>query len=182
MLIIIVIMTLFIISMMKIITKIIMKIILKYIDNNDHEIDKDYDTENDDYMANDDDAEPQGAAADHSQQHSAMVQQIDGAFLTPDSISPEHVAIQTLDHESSMDWDNYASDPSFLTGEIPTTKRKRKSSTRDDFIDETNTSITTSDDDQCILDEPPRVPPRARSRTSVIQCNSYTCKPKHFKT
>ena len=120
------------------------------------------------------------AVAHHDEQHEAVVQQVDGALLTPHSLSTNSVLALTQKSNSELEWDNYASEPSFLGNPTCSIKRKTKSSTRNDFIDETYTTTNSNDEDAFFPDEPPRIPPRARSSQSVIQCNSTTCKPKRF--
>ena len=124
--------------------------------------------------------EPQEAAAHHDDQLEDVVQQVDGVQLTPDSLSTEPVLAFTHNGNSSLEWDNYASEPSFLGNPIHPSKRKTKSSTRNSFIDEPCITTTSNDEDAFFTDEPPQIPPRARSRQSVIQCSSKTCKPKQF--
>ena len=79
-----------------------------------------------------------------------------------------------LKDDNSLDWDNYASDPSYISVH-ETATRYLHSSTRDDLIDANSTDETL--EDEIFGTNAPSLPPRARRATSVIQCNSYTCKP-----
>ena len=103
--------------------------------------------------------------------------EVNGDEILPDTLSTDQDTAHK-ENDTSLDWDNYASEPYFLRNRIQSPKKLRLSSTRDDFIDEPNKSTNTTDDEAFLLDHLPPIPPRARSRTSVIQCNSNTCKPR----
>ena len=103
------------------------------------------------------------------------LQQVDGGTRTPDSLSPMR-DLNNRRNDVSMDWDNYASDPSYITTQPGVPKKYNHSSTRDDFID-ANAEAESSELEDETFEKLPSPPPRARAGTSVIQCNSKTCKP-----
>ena len=116
-------------------------------------------------------------AAVNDEQHAALVQQIDGGIITPESLSPSIEVDQTQSNDASLDWDNYASDPTFVSTQSRSPNRHNHSSTRDDFLDTLSISSNTT---ECEV-FPPQLPPRARSSASVIQCNNKTCKPAYLR-
>ena len=133
----------------------------------------------DEQQVADDDGELE-AAPDDDEEHTAALQQTDGGIITPLSLSPEAEVHQTPETDASLDWDNYASDPSFVSPSPRSAIRNNRSSTRDDLVDMLNIS-SSSAESVFPVDEPPPLPPRARSSTSVIQCSSQTCKPDNLR-
>ena len=113
----------------------------------------------------------------NGEQHAALLQQIDGGIITPESLSPSTEVDQTQSNDASLDWDNYASDPTFVSTQSRSPNRHNHSSTRDDFLDTLSISSNTT---ECEV-FPPQLPPRARSSASVIQCNNKTCKPANLR-
>ena len=130
--------------------------------------------------------EDRQAAADHEEpqevdeeeQPAAALQQMDGGIITPDSLSPVAAVDQTLGNDASLDWDDYASDPTFVSTPSWSPNRCNHSSTREDFVDVLNISTDSTGSD---VFPPPPLPWKARSATSVLQCSSKTCKPAHLR-
>ena len=108
------------------------------------------------------------------QQQQQDVQQESGGENLHDALSPDQELSEGENNES-LDWDNYASDPSFLPIQEEASHTIKHSSTRDDLID-VNT-VSEAEEDEIFEHNTPSPPPRARAATSVIQCNSNTCKP-----
>ena len=107
------------------------------------------------------------------------VQQVDGAA----GFTPTSTLDPTGTTDVSLDWDNYVSDPSFV--DISQIHPAQRSYTFDvDNLD--LSSETTGSDvfplqhdrspDLPALEELPPLLPRMTQRTSVIMCNSNTCK------
>ena len=127
---------------------------------------------------------------DHlGQEDGHALHQVDGG-VTPDSLTSGTVSPPLHDVQgahgadggldASLEWDDYVSDPSFVTG---STRASYRSFDVDDLV--ISSDATGSDVFELQRGErevTPPLPPRALRSQSVIVCSAATCKPRRKRS
>ena len=136
-----------------------------------------------------------GAVPDVAEQQEGDLQQVDGGISPPDSLTSGSVSPPLLGADGglappsadvSMDWDDYGSDPSFVTGVSASSHPNVLDTAAQSFdVDDLALSTDTGSDVfelQRNQLPPPPLPPRAERTTSVIICSKDTCKRRRRKS